>query len=107
MTTLKGDNNISFHAITTPHIEHRLVRELHINELYLSLNSTVVLKRKNEMLHVILDFYYGLKRDFLIDAGAYVSAIIPTEMDRNKQQAPTNFFKINNPPIFHIQVAEG
>ena len=51
----------------TPLIEEGLVRDDQTNELYLPLTSTVVLKRKQEMLYVPLDFENnhtigGLKR---------------------------------------------
>ena len=40
----------------TPLVEEGLVRDEQTNELYLPLTSTVVLKRKQEMLYVPLDF---------------------------------------------------
>ena len=40
----------------TPLIEEGLVRDEQTNELYIPLTSTVVLKRKQEMLYVPLDF---------------------------------------------------
>ena len=39
--------------------------------------------------------------------GTYVSAIAQTELDRIKQQAPSNILKIDDPPNFQIQVANG
>ena len=57
------------------------------------------------MLYVPLDFENGLTIDALVDSGAYVSAIAQTELDRIKQQAPANVFKIDDPPNFQIQVA--
>ena len=77
------------------------------NELYLPLPSTIVLKRKKEMLYVHLDFEKGLTLDALIDSGGYVSAIAQKELDRIQQQAPSNIRKINDPPNFQIQVANG
>ena len=59
------------------------------------------------MLYVPLDFKNGLTIDALVDSGAYVSAIAQTELDRIKQQAPGNIFKIDDPPNFQIQVANG
>ena len=59
----------------TTHIEERLVRDDFTNELYMPLSSTVVLKRKKEMLYVHLDFKNDLTIDALVDSGAYVSAI--------------------------------
>ena len=71
------------------------------------LSSTIVLKRKKEILYVPLDFKNGLTIDALVDSGAYVSAIARTELERIKQQAPANIFKIDDPPNFQIQVANG
>ena len=45
--------------------------------------------------------------DALVDSGAYVSAIAQTELDGIKQQAPSNILKIDDPPNFQIQVANG
>ena len=53
MTTCDdGDDNIFPPAITTSQIEERLVRDDSTNELYMPLSSTIVLKRKKEMLYV-------------------------------------------------------
>ena len=85
MTTCdSGDSNISPPPITIPQIEERLVRDDITNELYMPLSSTIVLKRKKEMLYGPLDFKNGLTIDALVDPGAYVSA----DLDRIKQQAP-------------------
>ena len=102
-----GDDNISHPVITTSQIEERLVRDDITNELYIPLSSTIVLKRKNEMMFVTLDFQNGLTIDALVNSGAYVSAIAQKELDRNKQQAPSNILKIDDPPNFQIQVANG
>ena len=59
------------------------------------------------MLYVPLDFENGLTIDALVDSGTCVSAITHSELDRIKQQAPANIFKIDDPPIFQIQVANG
>ena len=45
--------------------------------------------------------------DASVDSGAYVSAIVQKELDRSKQQAPSNTLKIDDPPNFQIQVANG
>ena len=71
------------------------------------LSSTIVLKRKKEMLNVPLDFENGLTIDALVDSGAYVSAIAPNELDRIKQQSPSKILKVDDPPNFQIQVANG
>ena len=106
MTTCDiGDDNISQPAITISQIEEQLVRDDITNELYMPLSSTNVLKRKKEMLYVPLDFENGLTIDALVDSGAYVSAIAQKELDRIKQQSPSNILKIDDPPNFRIQVA--
>ena len=108
MTTCdSGDDNISPPAITISQIEEQLVRDDTTNELYMPLSSTIVLKRKKEMLYVPLDFENGLTIDALVDSGAYVSAIAQKELDRIKQQSPSNILKIDDPPNFQIQVANG
>ena len=73
----------------------------------MQLSSTIVLKRKNEMLYAPLDFKNGLTIDALVDSGAYVSAMGQKELDRIKQQSPSNILKIADPPNFQIQVANG
>ena len=75
------------------------------NEIYMPLSSTIVLKRKKEMLSVPLDFENGLAIDALVDSGAYVGGIAQQELDRIKQQAPSSILKLDDPPIFQIQVA--
>ena len=107
MTWDSGDDNISPPAITISQIEERLVRDDITNELYMPLSSTIVLKGKKEMLYVPLDFENGLTIDALVDSGAYVSAIAQTELDRIKQQSLSNILKIDDPPNFQIQVANG
>ena len=107
MTCDNGDDNISPPAITISQFEERLVRDETTNELYMALSSTIVLKRKKEMLYVPLDFENGLTIDALVDSGAYVSAIAQNELDRIKKQSPSNILKIDHPPNFQIQVANG
>ena len=107
ITCDNGDDNISPPAITTSDIEERLVRDETTNDLYMPLSSTIVLKRKKEMLYVPLDFENGLTIDALVDSGAYVSAIAQNELDRIKQQSPSNILKLDDPPNFQIQVTNG
>ena len=108
MTTYdNGDDNISPPEITTSQIEERLVRDDITNELYMPLSCTIVLKGKKKMLHVPLDFDNGLTIDALVVSGAYVSAVAQKELDRIKQQAPSNILKVDEPPNFQIQVANG
>ena len=103
----QGDDNISPPEITTSQIQEQFVRDEITNELYMPLSSTIVLKRKKERLYVPLDFENGSTKDALVDSGAYVSAIAQKELDRIKQQAPSNILKIDDPPNFQIQVATG
>ena len=59
------------------------------------------------MLYVPLESKNCLTQDALVDSRAKVSAIAQTELNRIKQQAPANIFKINNTPNFRFQVANG
>ena len=107
MTTLNGDTTTPPLTTATPLIEEGLVREEQTDEVYLPLTSTVVLKRKQEMLYVPLDFENNLTVDALVDSRAFVSAIALDDLDTIKQKAPNNILKIDDPPIFQIQVANG
>ena len=95
-----GDDNISPPEITTSQIQEQLVRDENTNEFYMALCSTIVLKRKKEMLYVPLDFKNGLTIDALVDSGAYVSAVAQKVLDRIQQQAPSNVLKTDEPPNF-------
>ena len=103
----EGVDNISPPEITTSQYQEQLVRDENTNELYMPLSSTIVFKRNKEMLYVPLDFENGLTIDALFDSGAYVSAKAQKELDRIQQQAPSNILKIDDPPNFQIQVANG
>ena len=59
------------------------------------------------MLYVPLDFKSGLTKDALVDSRAYVSTITQKGLDRIKQQAPANTFKIDYPHNFQVQLANG
>ena len=59
------------------------------------------------MLYVPLDFENGLTIHALADSRAYVSALDQKELDRIKQQAASNILRIDEPPNFQIQVANG
>ena len=65
-----GDDNISPPEITTSQIQEHLVRDDITNDLYMPLSSTIVLKRKKEMIYVPLDFENNLLIDALVDSGA-------------------------------------
>ena len=107
MTNLDGDSTSSALASTTPHNQETLMIDEQTNELYLPLPSTVVLKRKQELLYVPLDFDNSLTIDAFVDSGAYLSAIARDELDTMKRKAPKNILKIDDPPNFQIQVANG
>ena len=106
-TTLNGDTTIAPLTTTTPLIEEGLVRDQQTNEVYLPLTSTVVLKRKQEMLYVPLDFENNLRADALVDSGDFVNAITQNDLDTIKEKAPNKNLKIDDPPNFQIQVAKG
>ena len=105
MTTLIGDTTTSPLTTATPLIEEGLVRDEQTNEVYLPLTSTVVLKRKQEMLYVPLDFDNNLTVDAPVDSGVVVSAITQDDLVTIKQKAPNNILKIDDHPNFQIQVA--
>ena len=107
VTTPNGDTTTPLLTTSTPIIEEGLVRDEQTNEVYLPLTSTVVLKRKQEMLFVPLDFENILTVDVLVDSRAFVSAIAQDDLETIKKKAPNNFFEIDDPPTFQIQVANG
>ena len=107
VTTPNGDTTTPPLTTATPLIEGRLVRDEQTNEVYLPLTSTVVLKRKQEMLYMPLGFENNLTVDALVDSGAFVSAIALDDLETIKQKAPNNILKIDDPPNFQIQVANG
>ena len=107
MTTLSGDTTTSPLTTATPLIEEGLVRDEQTNEIYLPLTSTVVLKRKQEMLYVPLEFENNLTIDALVDSGTFVSVIAQDDLETIKQKAPNNILKTDDPPNFQIQVANG
>ena len=59
------------------------------------------------MLYVPLDFENNLTVDALADSGACVSAIAQDDLETIKQKAPNNILKIDDPPNFEIEVANG
>ena len=54
-----------------------------------------------------LDFENILTVDALVDSGAFVSAFAQDDLQTIKQKAPNNILKIDDPPNFQIQVANG
>ena len=91
----------------TPLIEEGLVRDEQTNELYLPLTSTVVLKRKQEMLYGPLDSANNHTLNALVDSGAFFNAIAQDDLETIKQKAPNNSLKIDEPPNFQKPVANG
>ena len=59
------------------------------------------------MLYVPLDFENNHTVDALVDSGAFVSAIAQDDLETIKQKAPNNILKIDDPPNFQTQVANG
>ena len=59
------------------------------------------------MLYVPLAFENNLTVDALVDSGAFVSAIAHDDLETIKQKAPNNILKVDDPPNFQIQVANG
>ena len=84
-----------------------MLRDEQTNEVYLPLTTTVILKRKEEMLYVTLDFGNNVTIDVLVDSRAYVSAIAQNDCYTMKHKAPNNNLKIDDSPNFQIQVANG
>ena len=107
VTTHSRDTTTPPLTTASPLIEEGLVRDEQTNEVYLPLTSTVVLKRKQEMLYVPLDFENSLTVDALVDSRAFVSAISQDDLETIKQNAPNNILKIDDPPNFQIKVANG
>ena len=107
MTTPNGDTTTPLSTTATPLIEKGLVRDEQTNEVYLPLTSAVVLKRKQEMLYVTLDFENNVRVDALVDSRAFVSAIAQDELETIKQKAPNYILKVDDPPNFQMQVANG
>ena len=107
VTILNGDTTTPPLTTANPIIEEALVRHEQTNEIYLPLTSTVVLKRKQEMLYVPLDLENNPTVDALVDSGAFVSVIAQDDLDTIKQKAPNNILKIDDPPNFQIQVGNG
>ena len=107
VTTPNRDTTTPPLTTATPPIEEGLERDEQTNELYLPLTSTVVLKRKQKMLYVPLDFEKNLTVDALVDSRAFVSAISQDDLETIKHKAPNNVLKIDDPPNFQIQVDNG
>ena len=107
MTTPNGDTTTPPLSTATPLIEEALVRDEQTKEIYLPLTSTVVLKRKQEMLYVPLDFEKNLTVGALVDSGAFVSAIAQDDLETIKKKASNDILRIDDPPNFQIQVANG
>ena len=67
----------------------------------------MVLKRKQEILYVPLDFEKNLTTVVLIDLEACVCAIAQNELVTKKLKAPSKILKIDDIPNFQIEVSNG
>ena len=100
---ITGNDNICLPKITSSQTEERPVKDEITNEIYMPLSSTIVLKRKEEMLYVPPDSGNSSTIDVLVDSRASVSEISLSELDRIKQQAPTSLFKIDDLRFFKFK----
>ena len=107
MTIPNGDTRTPPLTTATPLIEEGLVRDEQTNEVYLPLTSTVVLKRKQEMLYVPLDFENNFTVDAPVDSRAFVRAIAQIDLDTIKKKARINILRIDSNSNFQIQLANG
>ena len=80
------------------------MRDEQTNEVYLSLPSTKVLKRKQEELYVPLDFENILAVEALVESGAFVSAIAQYDLDTIKRKAPNNYPKFDQKQVANGQI---
>ena len=100
VTTPNGLTTTPPLTTATPIIEEGLVRDEQTNEVYLPLTFTVVLKRKQEMLYVPLDFENNLTVDALVDS-EHLSAQLPRmTWKQSNRKPPITFSKSTTLPIF-------
>ena len=59
------------------------------------------------MLYVPLDYENILMVDALVDSGAFVSEIAQDDWDTKKTESPKKILKLDDPPNFQTQVANG
>ena len=100
VNTFNGDIRTLLLTTATPLIEEGLVRDEQTNEIYLPLTSTVVLKRKQEMLYVTQDFENNLTIDALVYSKAFIGATARNDLETIKQKAPIAFSKSTTLPLF-------
>ena len=103
MISHNGDTTTPTLTIATPLIEEGLMRDEQTNEVYLPLTSTVVLKRKQEMLYVPLNSENNLTVDALLDSREFVSSIAQDDVDTLKQKPRRIFSKSTTLPIFEYK----
>ena len=103
MNTPIGDTTTPALTTATPLIDEGLERDEQTNEIYLPITSAVVLKRKQEMLYVPLDFGNNLTVVALLDSRAFVSAIAQDDLETIKQKAPIAFSKSTTLTIFNYK----
>ena len=87
-TTLNGETTTPLLTTATPLLEEGLVRDEQTNKSYLPLTYTVVLKRKQGMLYLRLDYENNLTLDALVDLVAFVRAIAQNDLDTKKRETP-------------------
>ena len=85
-----GDDNISPPKIITSQVDERLVRDDITNELYMPVSSTILLKRKKEMLYVHLEFENGLTIAALVDSG---SVLVQKLGKHNQTTSPSQYLQ--------------
>ena len=100
VTTFKGDTTTPPLTTATPLFEEGLVRKEQTDEVYLPLTSTVVLKRKQEMLYVPLDFENNITVDALVDSGAISVQSPRMTWRQSNRKPPITFSKSTTLPIF-------
>ena len=103
MTNFNGDTTTAPLTTATPLIEEGLVRDDQTNEVYIPLTSTLFLKRKQEMLYVLLDFENKLTVDALVDSRAFVSATAQDDLDTIKEKARIIFSKSTTLQFFRYK----
>ena len=73
------------------------------NEVYLTLTSRVVVKRKQEILYVPLDSENNLTEDALVDSGGFFSAIARNDLGTIKGKALNIVLKLTILLIFRCK----
>ena len=107
MATFTGDTTNPPLTITTQLIAGRLGKDEQTNELYLPLASTVVLKRKQQMLYVPLDFENNLTVDAFWGLKSPFHCNYPEGVSHHKTKSAKNYSQNRHPASFQTQVTSG